>query len=107
MASYDPKTKDLKPLFDQVDEVGAQMKKNRDMALEREGKLDELHDRADELREKATKFNTTATEVKRKMWWDNLRMKIIIGSSVSVLLLLIIIIIILYFTNVLTGGKSS
>ena len=107
MASSEPKTKDLKQFHDQVDEIAVQMKKNRDMALEREGKLDVLNDRADDLREKATKFNTTATEVKRKMWWENLRMKIIIGASASVLLLLIIIIIILYFTNVLTGGKSS
>ena len=107
MASSEPKTNDLKQFHDQVDEIAVQMKKNRDMALEREGNLHELNDRADDLREKATIFNTTATEVKRKMWWENLRMKIIIGASVSVLLLLIIIIIILYFTNVLTGGKSS
>ena len=107
MTSSDEKTRDLNPLFDQVDEVAAQMKKNRDMALEREGRLDELNDRADDLRAKATKFNTTATEVRRKMWWENLRMKIIIGASVLVLLLVIIVIIILYCTDVLTGGKSS
>ena len=106
MASSEPKTNDLKQFHDQVDEIAVQMKKNRDMALEREGNLHELNDRADDLREKATIFNTTATEVKRKMWWENLRMKIIIGASVSVFLLLIIIIIILYFANVFTGGKS-
>ena len=58
MASSDPKTKDRKQCHDQVDEIAVQMKKNRDMALEREGKLDELNVRADDLREKATKFNT-------------------------------------------------
>ena len=58
MASSKPKTNDLKQFHDQVDEIAVQMKKNRDMALEREGKLDVLNDRADDLREKATKFNT-------------------------------------------------
>ena len=63
------------------------------LTKEREGKINELDTRADQLREKATQFNTTAIKVNRKMWWENTKMKIIIGVSVGVLLLTILMIV--------------
>ena len=51
-------------------------------------------------------FRKTARKVKRRMWWENLKMKIIIALVVFVILS-VIIIIILFSTGVLPPSSSS
>ena len=96
----------LQPLVDQVEDVKGIMSNNIEKALEREGKINELDTRADQLREKATQFNTTAIKVNRKMWWENTKMKIIIGVSVGVLLLTILMIV-LWQLGVFSSSSSA
>ena len=83
----------LEPLSEQVKEVAGIMKDNRDKVLEREGKLSDLDTRADNLNKAATKFNSNATAVRKKMWWENVKTKICIGVSSFVIVILIIIIV--------------
>ncbi|GCC29369.1 hypothetical protein chiPu_0007810 [Chiloscyllium punctatum] len=77
----------------QVDEVVDIMRVNVDKVLERDQKLSELDDRADALQAGASQFETSAAKLKRKYWWKNCKMMIILGAICA----FIIIIIIIYF----------
>ena len=96
----------LEPLVQQVEEVAVIMKENRDKVLEREGKLSDLDDRANNLHAAATKFNTNATNVKKKMWWENVKTKICIGVS-SFIIVILIIIIILHQLGLLSSSSDG
>jgi len=75
----------------QVGEVVDVMRVNVEKVLERDNKLSELDQRADNLQEGASQFQTQATKLKRKYWWQNLRFMIIIGVVVAVILIIIIV----------------
>lgn len=75
----------------QVDEVVGIMRVNVEKVLERDMKLSELDDRADALRMGASAFEQQAARLKRKFWWQNLKMMIIMGVIGVVLLSIIII----------------
>ncbi|XP_048460690.1 vesicle-associated membrane protein 2 [Rhincodon typus] len=77
----------------QVDEVVDIMRVNVDKVLERDQKLSELDDRADALQAGASQFETSAAKLKRKYWWKNCKMMIILGAICA----FIIIVIIIYF----------
>lgn len=62
----------------QVDEVTHIMRKNVDYVLERDAKLNDLDDRAADLEVGASAFEKTAHQIKRKMWWKNVKMWIIL-----------------------------
>ena len=96
----------LEPLVQQVEEVAGIMKENRDKVLEREGKLSDLDARATTLNEAATKFNSNATAVKKKMWWENVKTKICIGIS-SLVIVILIIIIILHQLGLLSSSSDG
>ena len=57
----------------QVDEVVGIMKTNVEKVLERDQKLSELDDRADALQQGASQFEVHAAKLKRKYWWQNLK----------------------------------
>ena len=59
--------------------------------LERDQKLSQLDDRADALQEGASQFEKSAATLKRKYWWKNIKMMIILGAIVLVLIILIFI----------------
>ncbi|XP_060112482.1 vesicle-associated membrane protein 2 [Heteronotia binoei] len=75
----------------QVDEVVDIMRVNVDKVLERDQKLSELDDRADALQAGASQFETSAAKLKRKYWWKNLKMMIILGVICTVILIIIIV----------------
>ncbi|OCT81078.1 vesicle-associated membrane protein 1-like [Xenopus laevis] len=77
----------------QVNEVVDIMRVNVDKVLDRDQKLAELDDRADALQAGASQFETSAAKLKRKNWWKNCKMMIIMG----VLCAIIFIIFIIYF----------
>ncbi|KAK8382169.1 hypothetical protein O3P69_015259 [Scylla paramamosain] len=74
----------------QVDEVVDIMRTNVEKVLERDQKLSELDDRADALQQGASQFEQQAGKLKRKMWWKNLKMMIIMGV-IGVIVLIIIV----------------
>ncbi|XP_024077214.1 vesicle-associated membrane protein 2-like [Terrapene carolina triunguis] len=74
----------------QVDEVVDIMRVNVDKVLERDQKLSELDNRADALQAGASQFETSAAKLKRKYWWKNCKMMIILGVVCAVILIVII-----------------
>ncbi|XP_025895927.1 vesicle-associated membrane protein 2 [Nothoprocta perdicaria] len=75
----------------QVDEVVGIIRMNVDKVLERDQKLSELDNRADALQAGASQFETSAAKLKRKYWWKNCKMMIILGVVCAVILIIIII----------------
>ena len=73
----------------QVGEVVDIMRVNVEKVLERDQKISELDRRADDLQEGASQFQQHAVKLKRKYWWENIKMWIIIG----VILLAVVIIV--------------
>jgi len=80
----------LKQTQAQVDEVVGIMRTNVEKVLERDQKLSELDDRADALQQGASQFEVHATKLKRKYWWQNLKMMLILGGVGAVILVVII-----------------
>jgi len=75
----------------QVDEVVVIMKQNVDKVLERDSKLTELDTRADALQAGAAQFETNATSLQRKFWWQNMKMNLIIGGVIVIVIVIIIL----------------
>lgn len=76
----------------QVDEVQNIMRSNVEKVLERDGKLSSLENRAEHLQEGTEQFQRAAIKIKRKHFWENMKMKIIIGVVISVIIIIIIIV---------------
>merc|ERR1711944_124829 len=76
----------------QVDEVQNIMRTNVEKVMEREGKLSHLEDRADALKTGTEQFQRAAVKIKRKHFWENMKMKIIIGVVLAVIVIIIIIV---------------
>ncbi|XP_066257733.1 vesicle-associated membrane protein 3-like [Euwallacea similis] len=75
----------------QVNEVVGIMRVNVEKVLERDQNLTELDARADALQAGGKRFEQQAQKLKRKYWWKNIKMMIIIGIIAVVLLTIIII----------------
>lgn len=73
-----------------VDEVVGIMRVNVEKVLERDQKLTELGERADALEQGASQFEQHAGKLKRKQWWANMKMMIIMGVIGVVLLIIIV-----------------
>jgi t-SNARE complex subunit (syntaxin) len=90
----------------QVDEVVDIMKVNVEKVLERDSKLSELDTRADALQDGARQFENSAHRLKRKYWWQNMKMWLIL---IAVIIVIIIIIIVAIVTSLpaKNGGSSG
>lgn len=66
------------------------MRVNVEKVLERDQKLSELDSRADALQEGGKRFEQQAQKLKRKYWWKNIKMMIILGVIGAVILIIII-----------------
>ena len=47
--------------------------------------------RANHLAESSNQFNRRAKKVRKKFWWQNMKMKLILGGAVATVLLVILI----------------
>ncbi|XP_008559801.1 vesicle-associated membrane protein 2 [Microplitis demolitor] len=84
-------SKKLQQTQAKVNEVVDIMKVNVEKVLERDQKLSELDNRADALQQGAAQFEQQAGKLKRKYWWKNLKMMIIIGIICTIILIIIIV----------------
>lgn len=75
----------------QVDEVVDIMRVNVDKVLERDQKISELDDRADALQAGASQFEASAGKLKRKYWWKNCKMWLILIGIVIVIIIIIVV----------------
>lgn len=78
-----------------VEAVKLQMQDNLQVALENCVKLEQIEQDAEELHASAGIFKAQANSLKKKMWWKNLKMKLLIACIVLVILGVIIIVILL------------
>ena len=72
-------SKKLQQTHAQVNEVVDIMRDNVEKVIDRDVKLSELDDRADALQQGASQFETQAAALKRKYWWKNMKMWILLG----------------------------
>jgi len=75
----------------QVGEVVDIMRVNVDKVLERDQKISELDRRADDLQEGASQFQQQAVKLKRKNWWENIKMWLIIGVVLLVIIVIVVV----------------
>ncbi|GFP88347.1 vesicle-associated membrane protein 721 [Phtheirospermum japonicum] len=73
----------------QVSEVKGVMMGNIEKVLDRGEKIELLVDKTENLRSQAQDFKTQGTKMKRKMWIQNMKMKLIVVGIVIVLALII------------------
>mmetsp|Transcript_35693 Transcript_35693/g.33835 ORF Transcript_35693/g.33835 Transcript_35693/m.33835 type:complete len:233 (+) Transcript_35693:95-793(+) len=73
-----------------VETVKLVMQENVDLALQNCVKLETIERAAEELQQQAGVFKRNANELKKKMWWKNIKMWIIIGVICAIILAIII-----------------
>merc|ERR1712179_751803 len=77
----------------QVEEVTDMMRGNMTKIMERDGKLEDLEMKADQLHVESQQFQKTTVKVKRRAMLENMKMKLAIGGVVCIVVIIIIIII--------------
>ncbi|KAI7904976.1 synaptobrevin-domain-containing protein [Cokeromyces recurvatus] len=74
----------------QVDEVVGIMQENIDKVMQRGERLDDLRGKTEDLQATAGHFRRGANQVRKRMWWKDLKWKIIIAVTIIVILAIII-----------------
>ncbi|KAM9627330.1 vesicle-associated membrane protein 1 isoform 5-T5 [Morphnus guianensis] len=74
----------------QMKEVVDIMCVNVDKVLQRDEELSKLDDRADALQAGASQFESSAAKLKRKYWWKNCKMMIMMGVIGAIVVVVIV-----------------
>ncbi|CAN7097055.1 unnamed protein product [Brassica rapa subsp. narinosa] len=75
----------------QVSEVKGVMMENIEKVLDRGEKIELLVDKTENLRSQAQDFRTTGTQMRRKMWLQNMKIKLIVLAIIVALILIIVL----------------
>lgn len=75
----------------QVSEVKGVMMDNIEKVLDRGEKIELLVDKTENLHKQAQDFKSTGTKIRRKMWIQNMKVKLIVLSIVIALILIIVL----------------
>nr|CDS26134.1 vesicle associated membrane protein 1 [Hymenolepis microstoma] len=75
----------------QVNEVVDIMRVNIEKVLERDKNLSQLDDRADALQAGASQFEASAGKLKRKFWWRNCKLLMVLCGILAVIAIVIIV----------------
>lgn len=86
-----PKNENVQKIFTKLDEVKNVMHDNISKQLENMEKAETINSKAEELMYSSMEFNKKSKELKRKMCWKNIRMRVAIYGSLLLLLVIIII----------------
>jgi hypothetical protein len=73
----------------QVSEVKEIMMDNIEKVLDRGEKIELLVDKTENLRFQADNFHRTGRALRRRMWWQNLKMKLMMAAFVCVVILIL------------------
>ncbi|KAI9228043.1 MAG: synaptobrevin-domain-containing protein [Piptocephalis tieghemiana] len=101
-AGYDPHDSDVtagyqgrddkaKNVHKQVDEVVGIMQNNIDKVMERGENLNSINAKAEDLERGAMNFRSGANRVRKRMWWKDMKLRIIIAIVIIILLVVIIV----------------
>ncbi|CAM2711849.1 unnamed protein product [Rotaria socialis] len=67
------------------------MKDNIRLELDRAGKLDDLEQKSDMLNEGSRQFAIHAQKLKKKYWWKNCRMWVILIGIIVIIIVIIVV----------------
>ncbi|KAJ2631376.1 Vesicle membrane receptor protein (v-SNARE) [Coemansia sp. RSA 1290] len=79
----------------EVDDVVKIMQENIDSVMKRGEDLDNVGQKTDRLRDDAQVFQRSAVRVRKKMWWNNMKWKIIIAVCLIIIILVIVLSVVL------------
>ncbi|KEH22818.1 synaptobrevin-like protein [Medicago truncatula] len=77
----------------QVSQVQDVMLENIDQVLNRQVKIDVLMDKTDNLRDQAQVFRREGGQLRRKMWFQNMKIKLIVLAIIIVIILIIVLLV--------------
>lgn len=86
-------TDKIKAVQENLDETTTLLKDNIDKLLQRETKLNDIQDKTEDLEYSSIRFKVQSTRLRRQMWWNNMKL-IIVVVGVALLVLGIILCII-------------
>lgn len=89
----------LTGLQNKVDNVKTIMHTNINNALINIDKLESIENKSKELEINSIIFKKNTKELKNKMWWKNIKMKLIIGTTITIIIGIIITICVLSIQN--------
>ncbi|BGP19385.1 Vesicle membrane receptor protein (v-SNARE) [Rhodosporidiobolus nylandii] len=75
----------------QIDDTVGIMRDNITKVAERGERLDALQDKTDNLAQSAQGFRRGANRVRKKMWWKDMKMRILIAVGIAVLVIIIVV----------------
>ena len=81
---------------EKLDKVKVIMNDNIDLALQNCAKLETMELKSEELLQQAGVFKKSAKDIKNKLWWKNMRAKLIIATVVFIIVGIITAIFIVY-----------
>mmetsp|Transcript_29883 Transcript_29883/g.57412 ORF Transcript_29883/g.57412 Transcript_29883/m.57412 type:complete len:222 (-) Transcript_29883:364-1029(-) len=84
----------------QVEEVKSVMMENIEKVLDRGDRIELLVDKTEELRFQADNFYKTGRSLRRRMWWNNMKMKLAIA------VLIFCIVFVIFLTACFWGGNN-
>ncbi|XP_015278491.1 PREDICTED: vesicle-associated membrane protein 5 isoform X1 [Gekko japonicus] len=90
-----------------TEEVTQIMLENYSKVLDREGKLSDLDDRAEELRNQSSAFSKTTKTIAQQQRWKNRKCKIILAAVVIGAVLLLILVIVLALSFGSSGNQEA
>tara|TARA_Y100000996_G_scaffold209085_1_gene164108 strand:+ start:351 stop:686 length:336 start_codon:yes stop_codon:yes gene_type:complete len=86
-----PKEKNFKDMNNQLDEITNILNDNIDKTINNMENTLILSESTDKLREQSNQFNKTSKKVKRKMYFKNKKLQIILGIVVIVIIIIVCI----------------
>eukprot|EP01137_Pigoraptor_chileana_P002074 Opistho-2@2217 len=87
---HDPKVARVKA---EVTEVVGIMKQNIGKVLDRGEKLENLEEKSENLQEGAAKFRRGANTLKKRMWWANMKLRLIVFAIIAAVITIVALII--------------
>ncbi|GAA5845327.1 hypothetical protein JCM11251_007995 [Rhodosporidiobolus azoricus] len=75
----------------QIDDTVGIMRENITKVAERGERLDALQDKTDNLAQSAQGFRRGANRVRKKMWWKDMKMRLLIAAGIAVLVIVIVV----------------
>ncbi|CAI5746523.1 unnamed protein product [Peronospora destructor] len=87
--SSDKGAERMQDLKNDLDNVKSNVQENINKVLERGDKIELLVDKTDQLNSQSTAFAKSSTNLRRHLWWENVKMNIAIGALVVLILVFI------------------
>eukprot|EP01137_Pigoraptor_chileana_P027799 Opistho-2@10815 len=89
--SKNPSADKLTQVKQEINQVKDVMVQNIEKVLERGERIELLVDKTENLNEQAVVFKRHSTKLKKKMWWKNVKMMLLLGFTVAIILTIIIV----------------